>query len=122
MGACWPMPSCATSLGDEVDELLDAAEEGRLEVGIGVDAAEDVLPGPGDVGLVGVRPAERLAHAVLPVGAAWHHRPGVQAEAVGLDRLPHVDIRMPDHEDVIAPRRLVCDVGLLGARYEMVDE
>ena len=75
-GSCWAWcrwgcGSCSWSgRGDEVDELLDPAEERRLEVGVGVDAAEDVLPGPGDVGLVGVRPAQGLADAVLPLGAA----------------------------------------------------
>ena len=61
---------------DEVDELLDAAEQRGLEVAVAAHAAEDVLPGARDVGLVGVRPSERLADAVLPLGAARDHRPG----------------------------------------------
>ena len=69
-----------------------------------------------------VWPAERLAQAVLPVGAARNDRPGVQAEAVGLDRLPHVDVRMPDDEHVRSARHLLGKSGLLRSGHEVVDE
>ena len=45
------------------------------------DPAEDVLPGPGDVGLVAVRPAELLAGAVLPVDAPRARRASARCRA-----------------------------------------
>src|SRR6185436_11797116 len=85
--ARWPpragRPSCAGSAlrggRHEVDELLDTTQECGLEVAVAAHATEDVLPGPRDVGLLGMRPAERLAHAVLPLGAARDDRPRVAA-------------------------------------------
>ena len=46
----------------------------------------------------------------------------VEAEAVRLDRLPHVDVRVPDHEHVRAARQALRDAGLLRAGHEVVDE
>ena len=54
----------------EVDQLLDPAQQGRVEVVVRRDLAEDVLPGAGGVGLVAVRPAELLADALLPLDAS----------------------------------------------------
>ena len=43
---------------DEVDELLDPAEQLGLEVGVGADRRQDPAPRQGQVGLGRVRPAE----------------------------------------------------------------
>ena len=76
------------------------------------DPRQDVLPRPGDVGLVAVRPAELLADAVLP----RHRRAGTVghaaiADPIGLDRLPDVDVRMPDDQHVLADRASATDCG-----------
>ena len=98
----WPTRSRSGSIrrssgGHEVDQLLDPAEQGRVEVGVGRHPAEDVLPGAGDVGLVGVRPAEllrrRRASTRSPRGTSGH---AVEPEPLGLDRLPDVDERVAD--------------------------
>ena len=72
-----------------------------------------------------VRPAQRLAHAVLPVHAARNHRPRRDAEPARLDRLPDVDERMADDQRVLAAGAAadgVGDAGLLGAGHQVVDE
>ncbi len=74
----------AALLRHEVDQLLDPAEQRRVEVLEPAHAAEDVLPGAGDVGLVAVRPAEALADAVLPLDVARDLRPRLLAEPLGL--------------------------------------
>ncbi|KAB2810638.1 DMT family transporter [Pimelobacter simplex] len=115
----------ASADGDEVDELLDPPEQRGVEVLEAADAAEDVLPRPGDVGLVAVRPAELLAGALLPVDALGHLRPGLEAEPLRLDRLPDVDERVADDEHVLADVRLhdvLRDPALLGAGDQVVDE
>src|SRR5689334_8188697 len=66
--------------GHEVDELLDAAEERRLEVAVGLHRAEDALPGAREVGLVPCRPAERAAHPHLELDAPRHLRPARDAD------------------------------------------
>ena len=58
-------------LGDEVDQALDGADEGRLEVGVGADRGEDVAPHGRRVA-----DAQPLAHARLPVGAPGDVGPG----------------------------------------------
>src|SRR3954454_10305224 len=89
---------------DEVDELLDPAEQLGLEVGVRVDAGQDPLPRPRDVRLVLVRPAERLADAVLPLDAARDVRPGLDADPRGPHRLPDVDVGVAHDEHVAAIR------------------
>src|SRR6476660_1935501 len=111
--------------GDEVDQLLDPAEQGGVEVLEAAYAAQDVLPGAGDVGLVAVRPAELLADALLPLDASRHRRPLLLAEPLGLHGGPDVDERMADDEHVRADRRLLHRLGdpaLLGAGHQVVDE
>src|SRR6478735_5748278 len=109
----------------EVDELLDPAEQGGLEVVVRPDLRQDVLPRAGDVGLVAVRPAEVLADALLPLDAARDGRPPLQTEPVGLDRLPDVDERVTDDPHVLpggGAHDRVGDAGLLGALHQVVDE
>src|SRR6478609_10358334 len=111
---------------DEVDELLHAGQEGRLEVGVAAHPSEDPLPGQRDVRLAVVRPAERRADPVLPVLAAGDDRPRVQSEPGGAYRLPHVDVGVAQDLDVSAGSRQcpdgVDDPGLLGPGNEVVDE
>src|SRR4051794_36670786 len=111
--------------GDEVDELFDATEEGRGEVVERGDLAEGVPPGPGDVGLVAVGPAEPLADALLPLLLARHVRPPLDPEPGRLDRGPDVDEGVADDQHVLADRRArhgLGDPALLGAPDEVVDE
>ncbi len=113
------------SVGHEVDELLDAAKQGRLEVGIGSNGAEDALPRGGNVGLVGVWPPECLADAVLPLDTARNLRPRIQPDARRLDRLPDVDEWVADHQNELATWTRgdrLGDPALLGPRNPMVDE
>ena len=78
-----------------------------LEVGVGAHPAEDVLPGPGDVGLVAVRPAELLADAVLPLDAARARRASASMPSrSGLTACPDVDERVADDQHVLADRAL----------------
>ena len=49
--------------GHEVDQLLDPAEQRGLAVGVRPHPRQDLSPGARQVGLVGVRPAQRLADA-----------------------------------------------------------
>src|SRR5690606_23922037 len=113
------------ALAHEVDQLLDPAQQRGLEVGVGAHATEDALPRPRDVGLRRVRPTERLAHAVLPLGPAIHDRPRGDTEARGLHRLPDVDEWMPHHEHMRAERHASHSVGaaaFLQARYGVIYE
>src|SRR5882757_11547634 len=112
-------------LGDEVDEFLDPADEGRLEVVPVTHLAADPPPRLGDVGLLGVRPAECGTDAVLPIRSARYHRPGLQPQSRRLDRLPDVDVRVADDQGVGATRSAlhgVGDAGLLRAGDQVVDE
>ena len=69
--------------------------------------AEDVLPGAGDVGLVAVRPAERLADALLPLDVARDVRPGARCPSrSGFTACPDVDERVADDQHVLADRGL----------------
>src|SRR3546814_18284172 len=93
----WSSDVCSSDLssaGDEVDQLLDPAEQRRIEVLEPAHPTEDVLPGTRDVGLVAVRPAQLLADAVLPLDVARDVRPPLDAEPRGLDRCPDGDERM----------------------------
>ena len=118
----------AQSAGHEVDQLLDPAEQAPAR-GRRSDAtrAEDVLPGAGDVGLVAVRPAERLADALLPLDVARDRRASaVEAEPLRLHRLPRRR-RTGGRRSARACRRAslatACgDPALLGARHQVVDE
>ncbi|SKU04457.1 Uncharacterised protein [Mycobacteroides abscessus subsp. abscessus] len=58
-----------------------------------------------------MRPAERLADAVLPFDVARHGGPSVQPDALGLDRLPDIDERMPHHQRVSTVRSLLHCLG-----------
>src|SRR4051794_17139467 len=80
---------------DEVDQLLDAGQKGWFEVGVGADPAEDPLPGQPDVGRRLVGPAQGRTDTALPVLAAGDHGPRVETEPGRVDRLPDVDVRMP---------------------------
>src|SRR3954447_24670193 len=103
--------------GDEVDELLDAAEQGGFQVGVGADARQDALPR-----ITGLdAPAEGGDDALLPRDGARHRRPRRDPDRRRLDRGPDVDERVAGDEDV---RRghLGGDPALLGPFDEMVDE
>src|SRR5690242_12019766 len=67
---------CAPWHGDEIDQLLDPAEEFRLEVGVTGHRAKDALPGRGHLR----RPADGAQHAVLPWLTGRHIRPGRDAD------------------------------------------
>ena len=88
-------PGQSLGVGDEVDELLDAGQQRRLEVGVGAHRAEDPLPRARDVGLGPVRPAQLgdrcRASTTCPRGMTGHVR---QPEPLGAHRLPHVDVRV----------------------------
>src|SRR6266568_5094315 len=106
--------------GDEVDQLLDGAQQGHLDVGEAVDAREHLPPH-----LPGIRHAQRRTDAVLPVRGARHVRPAFDAESRRLHRLPDVHVRMPGDADRFAPARgaqPLDDAALLAVRDEMVDE
>src|SRR5271166_1064655 len=112
-------------LRHEVDELLDPADQRRLEVVPVPDAGSDPPPRRGDVRLVCVRPSHGITQAVLPVHAARHVGPLVKAHPGRLDRLPDVDERMPDHHRMRAvwsPADGVGKAGFLRTGDEVVDE
>ena len=75
---------------------------GRLEVRARAPPGQDPLPRRARV----LRPAQRPAHAGLPVLAVRDRRPGLDADDARLHRLPDVDVRVPDHEHVLARDRL----------------
>src|SRR6266545_7661657 len=111
------LPGLRRGSGDEVDELLDAAEQGGLQVGVAADARQDAPPC-----LAGLdAPAEGGDDALLPWDTARHRRPPRDTDRRRLDRGPDVDERVAGDEDV---RRgdLGGDPALLGAVDEMVDE
>src|SRR4029079_3003358 len=117
--------SLALGVRDEVDQLLDAADECGLEVVPVPHPAPDPLPRSGDVGLLAMRPAHRLPHAFLPVHALRNHRPRRDAEAARLHRLPDVDEGMTHDPRVLAAWAAADgfgDPGLLGAGHQVVDE
>src|SRR5680860_993458 len=62
--------------GDEVDQLLDAARQGRLQVGVSADAGQDALPAAGDVRLARVPRATRDPRPLALHGARAARRPG----------------------------------------------
>src|SRR5680860_1458987 len=112
--------------GDEVDQLLDAARQGRLQVGVSADAGQDALPAAGDVRLARVRPAERLQGTDLPRRASGDVGPRGQAEPLRAHGLPDVDVGVTDDEHVrregaVGHRRLG-DPRLLAPRHQVVDE
>src|SRR5215212_9815182 len=109
----------APSVGrDEVDELLDPADEGRLQVGPRLHPRQDPLR-PDVAGVV--LPAQAAADAFLPGLALRHGRPLLDADDGGLDRLQDVDELMADHYRVRAGH-LLGDPRLLRPAYQVVDE
>ena len=111
----------------QVYEFLDGCEQSWLQIGIRVDRGEDATPGQREICRRGVRPPQRGADAFLPRLAARDDRPLGPAESGRLDRLPHVDIGVPeDQRMTLADGGLgadsVDDGRLLGRRHEMVDE
>ena len=130
---CWPTGWSATCwtelrLWSWVTKSISCSTVGQqrpLQVVPGLHPAQDHLPGGGDVGLVAVRPAQRGADAVLPVGAARDLRPGRQAQPARLHRLPDVDVRVAEHQHVLPAgpaADLVGDPGLLAAGHQVVDQ
>src|SRR5690606_34730932 len=81
--------------GDEVDQLLDRADQRGLEVAVAVDRREDAPPHVAWLG-----DAEPTAHALLPRFAPRDLRPGVHADDPRSHRLPDVDVRVPGHQHV----------------------
>ena len=112
--------------GHEVDQLLDPAEQGRVEVLERRHPGQDVLPGAGDVGLVAVRPAELLAGAGLPVDAAGHVRPALECRGaagftacqMSMNGCPTISTCLPTGR----PGDALGDPALLGALDQVVDE
>src|SRR5438132_12630547 len=77
--------------GDEIDQLLDPAEELGLEVGVARDRTQDALPGRRDLR----RPPDGAQHAFLPRLPGRNVRPGREADRGRPDGGPDVDERMP---------------------------
>src|SRR5699024_6144547 len=71
-------------------------------------------------------PADRLEHTFLPRPSTGHVGPAAQTDDAGLHRLPDVDIRMSEYQDVLRgtrkPGYLAGDRRLLGAVDEMVQQ
>src|SRR5665811_2024594 len=119
------MPAATSEFLGEVDEPFDLGHQAPVEVLPRRHLRKDGAPDRGDVGLVGVRPAEACAGPLLPVLALGHIRPRRDAERGGLHRLPDVDVRVAGDEHVRAEAPgtyLVDESRLLAARYEVVDE
>src|SRR6516162_11622295 len=70
---------CAPGRGDEIDQLLDPAEERGLQVGVAGHRAQDALPGRRH----GRRPADGAQHAFLPRLPRRDVRPGRDADRGG---------------------------------------
>src|SRR5581483_1831497 len=113
-GGFRPPPSGARR--DEVDELLDGADEVRLQVAVAADRREQAAPHRG-----GVADAEGRAHPLLPWPAAWHRRPLGDADHFGPHRLPDIHERCPPYEHV-RPVDLRGDARLFRSRDEVVDQ
>src|SRR4051794_33581413 len=81
--------------GDEVDQVLNSAQQRDLEVGVRVDTREHAAPA-----LPRLTPAEGCADPLLPRLSARDLRPRRDADCRRLHRLPDVDVRMTVDEDV----------------------
>src|SRR5665647_3829964 len=77
------MPAATSEFLGEVDEPFDLGDEAPVEVLPRDHLLEDGAPDRGDVGLVGVGPAEPRAGSLLPVLALRHVRPCRDAERGG---------------------------------------
>src|ERR1700719_1740003 len=87
---------CAPRHGDEIDQLLDPAEELGLEVGVAGHRAQDALPGRRYLR----RPPDGAQHALLPRLPARNVWPGRDADRGRPHRGPDVDERMSDDQHV----------------------
>ncbi|TCK41645.1 hypothetical protein EDF60_2077 [Leucobacter luti] len=90
--------------GDEVNQVLDTADELRLKVAKIAHAAADPRPRIGDVGRLVARPPEGQADAFLPLDAARNRWPGLKANTARLDGLPDIDEWVADDENVCSVR------------------
>src|SRR5580704_11322482 len=82
--------------GDEIDQLLDPAEEFGLEVGVAGHRAQDALPGRRHLR----RPPDGVQHPFLPRLPARNVWPGRDADRGRPHRGPDVDERMPHDQHV----------------------
>src|SRR4051812_8418338 len=96
---------------DEIDQFFHSAEKRWLNVLEAVYCAEDGLPGPCDVGLFVVWPAQSRTDPVLPLHVARDDRPGRKSQALGFDRLPHVHERVADDQHMRGKRTTSDGVG-----------
>jgi len=109
----------------KVDQLFHPAQKHRLQVGVGIHAAQNSLPRPRDVGLVSVRPAQCFTDTVFPLDGARNCRPRFYSDSRWLHRLPDVDERMSDYQDgraIGSARDSVCNSTLFGVGHQMVYE
>ena len=109
-----------SGLGDEVDELLDPAEQGGLEVVVRRAPGRGCAARPGRCRPGRVRPAELAGRRPSSTrslrGTSGH---ALEAEPLGLHRGPDVDERVADDQHVRPTgerRDVVGDPALLGAR------
>ena len=109
----------------EVDQLLDPAEQRRLEVAVSMHPREHSLPREPEVFFRLSWPAEGAANAGLPVGAARNLRPTLNAHRRRRHALPDVNERVPNDNHVLAMgagchgRR---NARLFRARHKVVDK
>src|SRR5260370_8138237 len=108
---------CAPRRGDEIDKLLDPAEELRLEIGIRGHRAQDALPGRRHLR----RPPDGAQHAFFPRLPGGDVRPGRDADRGRAHGGPDVDERMP-HDQHVGRPYAGRDPGLLAACHQVVHE
>lgn len=116
-------PSAGARCGDEVHQLLHPAKKGRFQIAEIANGREDSLPGSSDICLVTVGPPQLSESADLDIGSPGNIWPCRDAQALRLDCLPHIHIRVTDHENPGEPRMdFGSDAALLRARAQVVDE
>src|SRR6266581_335908 len=103
--------------GDEIDELLDPAEEFGFEVGVRGHRAQDALPGRRHLR----RPPDGPQHAFLPWLPGRDVRPGRDADRGRPHGGPDVDERMA-HDQHVRRAHAGRDPGFLGARHQVVHQ
>src|SRR5665811_699466 len=81
---------------DEIDELFDGVDEGRLDIPVRRDGFQDPRP---EASCFEVQ-SKALDHAFFPRLTPGHLGPGCDADGDRFDRLPDVDVWVAAHENV----------------------